>query len=133
MVQKNKSSACPCGLGVYAKCCEPFHTGQALAPTAEALMRSRYSAYALGLSNYVQATWHSSTRPAQLDLQAEIAQGKWLGLTVKNHVPEVERAQVEFVARYKSNAGPATRLHELSRFVRENGRWYYIDGELFES
>lgn len=133
MIQKRQSMACPCGKGPYAACCEPFHSGQAIAPNAEALMRSRYSAYALGLSEYVQATWHPSTRPAQLDLQQELAEGKWLGLSVKQHKVLGNTAEVEFVARYKPNAGPASRLHERSRFVLENGQWYYTDGDLYNS
>lgn len=132
MVQKNTATSCPCGKGLYANCCEPFHTGQAAAPTAEALMRSRYSAYTLGLSDYVQRTWHSSTRPAQLDLQQDHAQGKWLGLTVKNYNIQGDKAEVEFIARYKPNASPASRLHERSRFVKEQGAWFYVDGDLFE-
>lgn len=133
MTQKNPAGSCPCGKGLYATCCERFHSDQAAAPTAEALMRSRYSAYALGLGVYVQRTWHSSTRPAQLDLQQENAQGKWLGLTVKNHITEGDKAEVEFIARYKPNAGPASRLHERSRFVREKGAWFYVDGDLFDA
>ncbi|WP_459741119.1 YchJ family protein, partial [Pseudomonas aeruginosa] len=59
---------CPCGSGAeYAGCCEPPHLGRA-APTAEALMRSRFSAFALGLAPYLLATWHPSTRPESLDL-----------------------------------------------------------------
>jgi SEC-C motif domain protein len=137
MAQKNQSVskplACPCGKGKYASCCEQFHIGQALAPTAEALMRSRYSAYALGLSEYVLYTWHSTTRPARLDLQQELTQGRWLGLAVNQHSPQGDKAEVEFVARYKPKLGPASRLHERSRFVRENGQWFYVDGDLFET
>ncbi|WP_275271596.1 YchJ family protein [Limnobacter sp. P1] len=131
MVQKNKTQPCPCGNGVYQACCQPFHLHAMLAPTAEALMRSRYSAYALGLSDYVLSTWHISTRPKHLDLQQELAQGKWLGVNVKGHWPQGSKAEVEFVARYKPNNGPASRLHERSRFVQENGHWYYVDGDLF--
>ncbi|WP_341236615.1 YchJ family metal-binding protein [uncultured Limnobacter sp.] len=133
MVQKNKSLLCPCGKGSYASCCEPFHINVALPPTAEALMRSRYSAYAMGLSDYVLSTWHASTRPNQLDLQQELAQGQWLGLNVKGHWPQGKHAEVEFVARYKPHSGPASRLHERSRFVQENGQWFYVDGDLFSS
>ncbi len=90
-------------------------------------MRSRYSAYALKLEAYLLATWHSSTRPPALDLAADNA--KWLGLEVKRHTAEsADRAAVEFVARRKTG-GRAYRLHEVSRFVRENGRWFYVDGE----
>ncbi|WP_246066284.1 YchJ family protein [Limnobacter alexandrii] len=133
MVQKNKSLLCPCGRGSYQACCQPFHLNAALAPTAEALMRSRYSAYAMGLGDYVLSTWHVSTRPKQLDLQHELAQGKWLGLNVKGHWPQGSKAEVEFVARYKPSNGPASRLHERSRFVLEEGRWFYVDGDLFST
>ena len=90
-------------------------------------MRSRYSAYALKLEAYLMDTWHASTRPAALNLAADTA--KWLGLEVRKHIPESgNSATVEFVARCRI-AGRAHRLHEISRFVREDGRWYYVDGE----
>jgi len=95
-------------------------------PDAEALMRSRYSAYALGLEEYLLATWHPSTRPAALHLGAA-PQPKWLGLEVKRGPDEDGVATVEFIARYKVG-GRAQRLHEISSFVREDGRWYYVDG-----
>jgi SEC-C motif-containing protein len=122
-------SACYCGLDKqYAACCGRLHSGAENAATAEALMRSRYSAYVLKLADYLLATWHPDTRPAELDLDADDT--KWLGLEVKKHVQQDEtRATVEFVARYRI-AGKGHRLHELSRFVREDGRWYYIDGKL---
>jgi SEC-C motif domain protein len=91
-------------------------------------MRSRYSAYVLGLPDYLLATWHPSTRPAALE--ADPPGLKWLGLEVRRHEqPDDAHAVVEFVARNKL-AGRAQRLHETSRFVREGGRWYYVDGEL---
>lgn len=121
-----KASPCPCGAAEYAACCGRYHNG-ALAPDAEALMRSRYSAYVLKLEPYLAATWHPSTRPAALDLAAGSA--KWLELRVNKHARETDdHSTVEFVARYKIN-GRAHRLHEISRFVREDGRWYYVDGE----
>ena len=91
-------------------------------------MRSRYSAYVLGLTDYLLATWHASTRPASL---APNEPGlKWLGLGVKRHLPQdADHAWVEFVARSKLG-GRAHRLHETSRFVREGGRWYYVDGDV---
>lgn len=88
-------------------------------------MRSRYSAYALGLAQYLLASWHVSTRPAALDLQPGV---KWLGLEVRRHETDGDRAVVEFVARSKFG-GRAHRLHETSRFVREAGRWFYRDGD----
>ncbi len=123
-------SACYCGSGrPYATCCGRLHSGAENAASAEALMRSRYSAYVLGLEPYLLATWHASTRPAALDL-AEEAGTKWLGLEVKRQqVQDASHATVEFVARYRV-AGRGYRLHETSRFVCEDGRWFYVDGDL---
>lgn len=90
-------------------------------------MRSRYTAHTLGLEPYLLATWHPDTRPAALDLDAE-PRPKWLGLQVKRHQQtDATHAEVEFVARYKIG-GRAFRLHETSRFIREEGKWYYLDG-----
>lgn len=105
-----------------------FHDGEA-APDAEKLMRSRYSAYVLGREDYLLATWHADTRPADLDLHAT-PRAQWLGLTVKSHAAQdTDHATVEFVARYKLN-GRAFRLAETSRFVRIEGRWFYVDGDV---
>ena len=91
-------------------------------------MRSRYSAYVLGLTDYLLATWHTSTRPASLEPQPPGL--KWLGLDVRRHEQrDDEHASVEFVALSKLG-GRAQRLHETSRFVREGGRWFYLDGDL---
>ena len=96
--------------------------------TAETLMRSRYSAYVFALEPYLLATWHASTRPSSLDL-AEAENTRWIGLQIKRHQQiGTDSAIVEFVARYKID-GRAHRLHEISRFLREGGRWYYLDGE----
>ena len=121
------ADACPCGSGKpYAACCGPLHAGEKNAPTAEALMRSRYAAYVLKLADYLRATWHASTRPSELDLAAD--DSKWLGLEVRAHRQQDEtHATVEVVARYRV-AGRGHRLHELSRFIKENGVWMYIDG-----
>jgi SEC-C motif-containing protein len=120
---------CPCDSGQpYADCCGPWHAGLAVgvhAPTPEALMRSRYSAYVLGLIDYLLATWHASTSPGELDL----APVKWLGLEVRHAQSTGDAGVVEFVARCRTSAG-AERLHETSRFVRTEGRWYYIDGKM---
>ena len=97
------------------------------APDAESLMRSRYTAFVLERGDYLQATWHPSTRPADLDFDPGT---KWLGLEVRSHRSTGEdRAEVEFVARYRVG-GRAVRLHETSRFVREDGRWFYVDGDI---
>ena len=94
-------------------------------------MRSRYSAYVHGLEGYLLATWHESTRPSSLDLGNDLAT-RWLGLEIKRHQQTGEdTAIVEFVARYKIG-GRAHRLHETSRFVHEDGHWYYLDGEFPE-
>lgn len=122
-------NACPCNPEVaYAHCCGPLHAGESGASSAEALMRSRYSAYVLGDAEYLLATWHASTRPEVLDL-GDGAGTRWLGLAVKGSTSSPDTATVEFVARHKVGGGPAVRLHEVSRFVREHGRWFYIDGE----
>ena len=122
------SAACPCGSALpYAACCGRWHDGplQLQAPNAEALMRSRYTAFVLERHDYLLATWHPRTRPAQLD--AAPPGLKWLGLDVRRHaLQDDDHATVEFVARSKLG-GRAQRLRELSRFVREGGRWYYLD------
>ncbi|WP_415787117.1 YchJ family protein [Bordetella tumulicola] len=122
--------SCPCESGLtYARCCEPWHRGsqRLQAPTAEALMRSRYSAFVLDELSYLRDTWHPDTRPTQLDPNP--ADLKWLGLQIKQHIQQdAEHASVEFVARYRQ-AGRATRLHEISRFLRVDGHWLYLDGE----
>nr|WP_298128647.1 YchJ family metal-binding protein [uncultured Pseudoxanthomonas sp.] len=122
---------CPCGTGRdYAACCGRYHAGEP-APDAEALMRSRYSAYVLGDAAYLRASWHPDTRPEELGLDTPgSATTTWLGLTVKAHrVTGPDTAEVEFVARYRIGGGSAVRMQERSRFVRFDGRWYYVDGE----
>jgi len=88
-------------------------------------MRSRYSAYVLGLIDYLLATWHASTVPGELELSPV----KWLGLEVRHAHTSGDAGVVEFVARWR-DGGRGMRLHEISRFVREDGRWRYIDGQL---
>jgi len=90
-------------------------------------MRSRYSAYVLGQIGYLLETWHASTSPGELDLPPV----KWLGLEVRHAMALGDAGVVEFVARCRE-AGKAQRIHETSRFVREEGRWYYIDGVMQE-
>ncbi len=91
-------------------------------------MRSRYSAYVIGLLDYLLATWHASSSPGDLELPPV----KWLGLEVRHAQASGDAGVVEFVARCKEG-GRAQRMHETSRFVREDGRWYYIDGQMTES
>ena len=128
---KTGQPPCPCGTGqAYAACCGRYHAGPLYlqAPTAEALMRSRYTAYVRGLSDYLQDTWHSTTRP--VDAPAFDPTLRWLGLEVRRHVTLADgSAVVECVARSKV-AGRAQRLHESSRFVMEAGRWVYVDGDV---
>ncbi|HEV7272347.1 YchJ family protein [Pseudoxanthomonas sp.] len=124
-------SPCPCGTARdYAACCGRYHAGEP-APDAEALMRSRYCAFVRGDADYLRTSWHPDTRPAELGLDTPGAPATtWLGLTVKAHrVTGPDTAEVEFVARYRIGGGRAVRLHERSRFVRQEGRWYYLDGE----
>lgn len=125
------ADACPCGTSkAYEACCGRYHAGplHLQAPDAEALMRSRYSAFVHGQHDYLLATWHAGTRPGRLE---PVPPGlKWLGLEVRRCVQQdADHAIVKFVARSKSD-GRAQRLHETSRFVREVGRWFYVDGEI---
>lgn len=130
MSRTRTEAACPCGGGAsLAACCGRYldHFDSTPAPDAERLMRSRYTAFVLGRAGYLLATWHASRRPGSLDPDEG---AKWLGLEVRSHRATAEdRAEVEFVARWRVG-GRAVRLHERSRFVREQGRWYYVDDDL---
>ena len=115
---------CPCGTGLpYADCCGRLHDGTAAAATAEQLMRSRYSAFVVGDAAYLLQTWHPSTRPRSLELDPEV---RWTGLeivaTTGGSMLETEGI-VEFRAHRRDG-----EQSELSRFRRENGRWFYLDG-----
>lgn len=125
----NLATPCPCESGKpYKACCDLLHKGFA-ASTAEALMRSRYTAFVLVLEDYLLKTWHPDTRPTQLNL-AEDPPTKWLGLQIKHTENTSETtAVVEFVARYKIT-GKAERLHEKSQFELVDGHWYYLSGEI---
>ncbi|AHG65614.1 YchJ family protein [Advenella mimigardefordensis] len=126
-------SPCPCGTpSSYEACCGRWHHGtqRLQAPDAQTLMRSRYAAFVLDELDYLLETWHRSTRPASLEPNAPGTQ--WLGLDVRGHAQQDDdHATVEFVARSRQN-GRAARLHEVSRFVREDGRWFYVDGDFVE-
>ena len=92
-------------------------------------MRSRYRAFVLRNESYLLATWHPSTRPDSVGFESST---KWLGLSVKDaRNTGADRAEVEFVARYRAGGGSAVRIHERSRFVYEEGRWFYVDGDQF--
>lgn len=125
---------CPCGRRdaagqalSYAQCCGRYvEDASTPAPDAETLMRSRYTAFVLERVDYLRATWHASKRPSRVSFDAGV---KWLGLEVRDHqIIDDDHAEVEFVARLREPTGRAVRLHERSRFVREEGRWYYVDG-----
>jgi len=132
-----QSRPCPCGRTdrrdkpiAFSLCCGRYldDFDRTPAPDAESLMRSRYSAFVLERGEYLRATWHPSKRPASIEFEPGV---KWLGLDVRaRSVLDADHAEVEFVARQRGPSGTATRLHERSRFVREDGRWYYVEGDL---
>lgn len=124
--------SCPCGGGQYQNCCEPFHLGIAVAPSAEKMMRSRYSAYVLKNAPYLLDTWHDSTRPTETLFEND-GDLKWTELKIKqfSKEPNATEAWVEFVAVFKIS-GKAHKLHEISSFVCEDGKWLYLDGEFPE-
>lgn len=128
-VTSQRPATCPCGsTKEYAQCCEPLHKGEP-ASSAEALMRSRYSAFYLNLPEYLERSWHKSTCPKNLVAEnAAAVKPRWMGLRIKRHDPvDSDHAIVEFTARYKLR-GRISVVHEVSRFVRENGHWFYLDG-----
>lgn len=123
---------CPCGSGKpLADCCLPLITGKDLAQTAEQLMRSRFTAYCRKNLDYLLASWHPDTRPAQMGPD-ELEGIKWLDLKITDHQQgqtNDSEGSVSFSARFKIG-GKAGRLQEKSRFVRLDGRWYYLDGDV---
>ena len=127
------SDSCPCDSDrLFAECCRPIIEGQSSAGTAEALMRSRYTAYVIHDSDYLLESWHVNYRPKAVMMNIN---QKWQGLKVKHCVQgtnEDKEGLVEFVARYKID-GKAHRLHEISRFTKIDGAWKYVDGELKSS
>ena len=125
-----KTTPCPCESGQpYTRCCGPLLAGESAAGSAEALMRSRYTAFSRRDAAYLLRTWHAGTRPATLELDENPAP-RWIGLRILSRSQAADdRATVEFVARYRVG-GRARRLHENSRFVREDGLWYYVDGDI---
>jgi SEC-C motif-containing protein len=122
-------SRCPCLSGLpYADCCGPLHRGERAAPTAEALMRSRYSAFAVGDAAYLLATWHPSTRPEALELDDATRWRRLDVLATSAGGPFDTAGTVEFRAHYRDVGGPGS-LHEVSRFLRAGGAWSYVDGD----
>ncbi|MDI9222523.1 YchJ family protein [Pantoea sp. EA-12] len=126
------SEKCPCCSGKqYSSCCQPFLSGHDIPASAEQLMRSRYTAYVEKNAAYLASTWHSSQRVADLEtlLSESFSNTEWLGLNVTrcingNHVNE---AFVTFFARYREKERTSA-IYECSRFLREDQRWYYVDG-----
>ncbi|MGB5833379.1 MAG: YchJ family metal-binding protein [Thiohalocapsa sp.] len=125
----SKRHDCPCDSGrALAECCGPIIDGSDQAETAQALMRSRYSAYVLRNIDHLRRSWHPTTRPHDLDLGDPV---NWLGLkilSIRDGNTHDRNGLVEFVARYKV-AGRGYRLHEISRFECLDDRWYYLSGE----
>jgi SEC-C motif domain protein len=121
---------CPCrkksDTKTYDDCCQPYHVGARAAPTAEALMRSSYSAFALDNTAYLSATWHPTTRPAEIQLTPV---QEWVLLRILATQEDGDSATVEFIAHSRIT-GNIHKLREVSCFVREGGRWQYIDGQI---
>jgi SEC-C motif-containing protein len=119
---------CPCGSGEeHARCCQRYHRG-ARPPTANELMRSRFSAFAIADAAYLLDSWHPSTRPAKLDLDVET---RWTFLEIVETVrggPFDAAGTVEFRAHYQMPGGRGV-LSERSSFTREKGRWWYLSGQ----
>lgn len=123
---------CPCGSGSpWAGCCAPVLADARVADTAERLMRSRYSAFVVGDGDHLWRTWHPSTRPPDVAADEHTA---WTGLDVRRTEaggPDDDTGVVEFVASYREgDDGRRGRLHEVSRFARRAGRWFYVDGDV---
>ncbi|MFZ3452926.1 YchJ family protein [Arthrobacter sp. 7Tela_A1] len=120
---------CPCLSGdTYEGCCRRFHAGTVPAPTAEALMRSRYSAFVTGDAGYLLRTWHPSARPARLELEPERTWRRLDILSTQAGGPWDSTGVVAFEAHYRED-GLAGVQGERSSFIREEGRWLYVDGE----
>ena len=120
------SALCPCGSSnPFEACCGPYLAGEAFAPTAEALMRSRYTAYARGDADYLARSWDPQTRPKG----GPDPSVKWLELKVVDTAdggPQDELGVVEFIARFSVD-GQERAMRERSRFRRHEGRWVYVD------
>ncbi|MFE0750937.1 YchJ family protein [Gordonia sp. NPDC058843] len=127
-VNRDVSERCPCLSGlVLGDCCGPVLAGERAAPTAEALMRSRFTAFALGDRNHLLVSWHPDTRPATLDLDESM---RWYRLDIDSTQagsPFDADGEVTFTAYYRRGAERGF-LHERSRFTRSDGRWVYVDG-----
>jgi SEC-C motif-containing protein len=125
-----RRSLCPCGGSLsYEDCCGRLHRGEAEAATAEQLMRSRFSAFAVGDAGYLLKSWHPATRPTSIDFPPDL---RWRRLEILGAVdggPSDRKGTVEFRAHYVQG-GRAGELHEISRFVRQDGAWVYVEGKV---
>ena len=127
MTNRPPDLRCPCLSGLtYAECCGPLHAGERAAPTAERLMRSRFSAFAVGDRDYLARSWHPRTRPTDLSLDAGLRWYRLDVLAVVRGGPRDADGTVEFRAFYRSADGAGAQ-HETSRFVRAEGAWVYLD------
>ncbi len=126
------ATSCICGSGkVFEDCCARFLGGAQQAKTPEQLMRSRYSAYALGdYGNYLLQTWFPATARGLSADTLSRRDNEWLGLRILGKEQKGDRGQVEFEARYLDALGNEHILHEKSVFQRINGRWLYVGGEV---
>ena len=125
----NTPAPCLCGSGIdYQQCCEPFHSGEKFPSTAEALMRSRYTAYVLRNAAYLQETWDTTRRPEAIDFSRENID--WLRLEIieiKKGTIKDSKGVVAFKAFYAQDNQEHV-MNEISRFTKINGRWFYLDG-----
>lgn len=131
----NKTEKCPCGSDQdYQQCCAPLHSGEQVAKTAEQLMRSRYSAYALKEIDYLYETLYPDKRTeeyrSEMAAWANRAEFTRLEILAKKQGRSLDKTgKVEFVAYYRQ-FGEEKQMHEISRFRRYRGRWHYVDGEI---
>lgn len=127
----DSSSPCPCGSGKsYGDCCRPYHLAQAYAESAEQLMRSRYSAYALQLENYLLKTWAETTRPAEIGFENGLSWQKLTIVATKKGRKNDRQGTVKFIAEFQLGLDRDS-MSETSRFSRdEKNHWVYVDGDV---
>lgn len=129
-VKAHDEQQCPCGSGIsYADCCGPLHAGERAAATALALMRSRFSAFAVGDAGYLRTTWHPHTRPKRVHLDTDVVWRRLQIVDTEAGGEDDSSGVVEFRAQYVRN-GARRILHERSRFTRLKGHWLYVDGDV---
>ncbi|MFI0447074.1 YchJ family protein [Actinomadura sp. 6N118] len=131
MSKRRDAAPCPCGLPAsYQDCCGRLHRGEAQAATAEQLMRSRFSAFAVQDAAYLIKSWHPATRPPSIDFEPGMRWERLEILDATEGTPFHTKGTVEFRASYSAKGGQAGALHEVSRFVRHDGAWVYLKGIL---